>query len=581
LLLGFAAWGIIGILCATAWGAYSFVDTTLGKATSNEVVKKASRKTATYINGEPRTILLIGTDRRPEEGKAFGNSDSMIMVRIDSRQNYVSMLSFARDLFVEIPGVGQGRINSAYASGGPELVLDTVANLTGQRPNNQLLVDFKGFEKLVNEVGGVYIDVDRKYFNDNSGSDKYEQINVEAGYQLLSGFDALDYVRYRHTDSDFSRIVRQQLFLSELKRRTNKIGNFLAAPSFLRILGESVDTDLENRELIEVARIALQTPDDRINRVRIQGDPGKSGDADVNFVNFAEVQEKVAEWQNPEFVGATPTKKVDPSSVQVRVLNGSGRTLAAEDMATLLRAKGYRAAAGGNADTLEYATSTVRYAPGASVAAAQLQKLVGPKTGVSPLGTSAGANTVVLTVGKEFVDSLYVAPPAPPAAPVVPETISTTQLVPITRRAGKATGMNLRAPTKLATGSSLKIYRPYRIQADGNDPDAVKMVFQLPKEKGLYGYWGIMATEMKNPPILRGGLTLKNGNLTFYDGKDLLREAWQDDGVWYWISNTLDKRLNPETMHAIANSFRPLNKARLPKGEKATDISLETAASTQ
>jgi LCP family protein required for cell wall assembly len=584
-VLGFVLWGVIAGVAALAWGAYSFVDTTLSKANDNEIVQKAARKTAPFINGEPRTILLIGTDRRPEAGKAFGNSDSMILVRIDSRQNYISMLSFARDLYVDIPGVGQGRINSAYAGGGPERALDTIANLTGQRANDFMLVDFKGFEKLVDEVGGVYIDSDRKYFNDNSGSESsYEAIDINAGYQLLNGHDALDYVRYRHTDSDFARIVRQQLFLSELKRRTNKIGNLLSAPSFLRILGNNIDTTLKPPEQLEVARIALQTPDSRINRVRIQGNTTTLQDgAQVNLVDPAEVQEKVAEWQNPEFVGGPKTKRVDPASVQVRVLNGSGRTLAAEDMATLLREKGYRAAAAGNADTFEYTTSTVRYGAGSAAAGAQVQKLIGPKTGLAPLGSSTGAgNQVVLVVGKEFVDSLYVAPPVPRTAPVVPETINTAQLAGFTRRARKYLGPKLRVPLKLATGSSLKIYRPYRISASGDDPWAIKMVFQLPQAGGIYGYWGIMATEMKNPPILRGGLTLPNGHLTFYDGKTLLREAWQKDGIWYWISNTLDKdrRLNPETMHAIANSFVPVAKARLPKNTKATTITLEIDAYT-
>jgi LCP family protein required for cell wall assembly len=585
LLLGFAAWGIIGIVCATAWGAYSLVDTTLGKAADNEVVQKAKKKTAPIIEGEPATILLIGTDRRPVEGQAFGNSDSLILVRLDSRQNYISMLSFARDLYVNIPGVGEAKINSAYAGGGPDRVLDTIAELTGQRANDVMLVDFKGFEKLVDKVDGVYIDVDRRYFNDNTQSgEKYDMIDLQAGYQLLNGADALDYVRYRHTDSDFARIVRQQLFLSELKRRTGKIGNLLEAPSFLKIFGENVKTTIDDKgRILEVLKIALQTPDDRINRVRIQGNATTLQDgASVNLRDPAEVQEKVAEWQNPEFQAKSNVKREDPTQLQVRVLNGSGRTLAAEDMAELLRAKGYRAAAAGNAENFAYTSSNVRYAPGHSAGGAQVQKLLGPRAGLSPLSSAQSVgNDVVVVVGTDFTGSFYVPPPTAQEAPTVAQTINTVELASTTRSAQRATGLRLRVPLKLATGSNLKIYRPYRIQADGKDPWAIKMVFSVPPVGGITGYWGITTTNMKNPPILKGETgTLKNGHRTYYDGKDLLREAWQEDGNWYWVSNTLDKRLNDKTMHAIANSFQPVNKARLPKGEKATDISIELDAPT-
>ena len=89
-----------------------------------------------------------------------------------------------------------------------------------------MIVDFTGFAKLVDEVGGVYLDIDRRYYNKNIGTlaTNFADIDLQPGYQRLDGTDALSHVRYRHTDSDYARIARQQQFLSELKRQTKDSG---------------------------------------------------------------------------------------------------------------------------------------------------------------------------------------------------------------------------------------------------------------------------------------------------------------------------------------------------------------------
>jgi polyisoprenyl-teichoic acid--peptidoglycan teichoic acid transferase len=126
-----------------------------------------------------------------------------------------------RDLAVTIPGLGEGlKINEAYKKGGPSKTLATVKRLfedaTGKDfPVNSVIdVDFSGFQHAVDYVGGVYVDVDRRYYNPpNSG---FAAINIQPGYQKLDGTDALAYVRYRHTDSDLFRNARQQDFLRQV-----------------------------------------------------------------------------------------------------------------------------------------------------------------------------------------------------------------------------------------------------------------------------------------------------------------------------------------------------------------------------
>jgi polyisoprenyl-teichoic acid--peptidoglycan teichoic acid transferase len=134
------------------------------------------------------------------------------------------VLSIPRDLSVTIPGHGSGqKINSSFEFGGPRLTVKTIKKLfedaTGDKfpINNVLVVSFNTFRRAVDYIGGVYVDVDRRYFNDNSAGPHYATINVKPGYQMLKGQDALDYVRYRHTDSDLVRAARQQDFISQAR----------------------------------------------------------------------------------------------------------------------------------------------------------------------------------------------------------------------------------------------------------------------------------------------------------------------------------------------------------------------------
>ena len=175
--------------------------------------------------GGPRTLLLLGSDRRAKTAKdaQLGqepHSDTIVLIRLDPKRGRVAMLSLPRDLAVTIPGFADGvKINQAYDEGGAGLTLKTVRNLftvaTGKpfAINGVIDVNFNGFQRAVNYVHGVYVDIDRRYYNP-AGSG-FAEIDVDAGYQRLVGSDALAYVRYRHTDSDLYRGARQQDFLRQ------------------------------------------------------------------------------------------------------------------------------------------------------------------------------------------------------------------------------------------------------------------------------------------------------------------------------------------------------------------------------
>jgi LCP family protein required for cell wall assembly len=597
-LLAWSVWLVAGLLAAVAYGSWAFIDDTISQASpDSRRVNEARRVADPVLPGQPINVLLIGSDSRGRDQGDPGRSDSVILVRLDSQQGFISMLSFPRDSYVTIPGHGQGKLNSAYTlgeqsgRGGPALLMETVKGITKQPINYYVNVDFKGFARLVNEIGGVYIDVDRRYFNDNSGPVKYEMIDLKPGYQRLLGDDALDFVRYRHSDSDFARIVRQQMFLSEVKRKVrSSLGNLVQGPSFLRLIARNSETSIRSSDrLLDIVRMAVETPDERVFRITLEGTDGVTDAGEyIAVLDDAAVADAVRQWMSPEFAGAS-APRVDPRQVSVRVLNGSGRTLVADEMAALLRAKGYQATAGGNANDFSYRHTAVFFdgdRPASVAAGRAVQTLIGPNAGLQSLDTArTGGADVVVVVGTDFAGTLYT-PPRVSTRPPAPEVVSTTALVPKFRRIAQQTGMPLMVPTRIARGSRIVDVIVYRVNTGGRGPWAVKVVFELPG--GTPRYWGIMATTMKDPPILAGrtGELRRGGGLvplsTYYNGRLLVRDAFERDGVRYWVSNTIDRKraLTAETIHSIARSFRPVGQARLPRGVADTPVEIGDDPST-
>ena len=161
-----------------------------------------------------QTLLLIGSDHRYTTGSS-SRSDTIILVRLDATRHRVALLSIPRDLYVPIDALGQGRINAAFAYGGGALLIRTVREVFGVKIDHFVEVDFAGFRHLVDTLGGIYLPIGERYYNRNLGTPdtNYANIDLQPGYQHLNGAQALAFARYRHTDSDFYRAARQQLFL--------------------------------------------------------------------------------------------------------------------------------------------------------------------------------------------------------------------------------------------------------------------------------------------------------------------------------------------------------------------------------
>jgi LCP family protein required for cell wall assembly len=248
--------------------------------------------TPVYDEG-PQTFLILGSDKRyssknSEEREAAPHSDTIMLVRFDPAQGQTSVLSIPRDLLVSVTAPdGQvyypRKINFAYALGselpghdeGATLAAETVERvLPGLQLNGIIDVTFRGFIEVVDKLGCVYVNVDHRYFNENNGAPEsdYTNIDLEPGYQQLCYENALDYVRYRHTDSDFVRVARQQDFLRDLREQVSTEDMLGQIDSVAKAVGHAISSSFPPSPsvLLELTKLIAFSQSKPLRQVKFQ-----------------------------------------------------------------------------------------------------------------------------------------------------------------------------------------------------------------------------------------------------------------------------------------------------------------------
>src|ERR1700722_980322 len=237
--------------------------------------------------GGGQTLLLIGSDKRAKgaiDGGSPPHSDTMLLVHLDPHEPDTTMLSVPRDLKVTIhpdhgPATTQ-KINAAYSIGGAKLAVKTVKQVLGVPINHVIDINFAGFKDLVNYLGCVYVQVDRRYYHSNVGlaaGDTYDEINIEPGYQQLCGNDALHYVRYRHADTDVVRNARQQDFLRQIKNQIGAAGLVARRHGIEKIFGQYASTDIRSADdVLKLLELLVQSATHPVRQVTFGATVGPS-----------------------------------------------------------------------------------------------------------------------------------------------------------------------------------------------------------------------------------------------------------------------------------------------------------------
>ncbi|MGZ4168322.1 MAG: LCP family protein [Solirubrobacteraceae bacterium] len=452
--------------------------------------------------GAPQTILLIGSDHRAGEPFRYSNTDTMLLVRLNANSSTINVMSIPRDLQVDIPGHGIAKINAAYSEGGYGLLIKTIkANVfPNLRINHIVDTNFTGFSDLVDAIGCVYSDVDRRYYNDtNSGlpGDDYSSIDIQPGYQKLCGDNqsvsgALPFVRFRHLDSDIVREARQQDFIRWAKDQFSVSTLLSQKDKLLRIFGKhsTLDKGLQSTDqILDLFNLVLNSDASTIHQVAFPADlqPCTQTSCIVTSNQAAEQ----ATFQR--FMAATPkasTAAANRAKVTPASLKGHKRLSKIPTGGLISAVSDGRA----QAAALTHVGMPVYY----------------PR---------------LIKAGSEYCVSL----------------------------AGNCVGGG-EPPTQYAHSYP----RQYLLRDQQHHPHAAyRMTLVLNPVLGQY--YGVQGTTWSNPPLLRspsGTRTIAGKKLYLYaNGGRLTTVAWHSGPDVYWISNTLTSTIPNPQMVGIAASL--------------------------
>jgi LCP family protein required for cell wall assembly len=604
-ILLFTLLTLVGLGLAAAGGIVLWYHESVSGLKAHSVaVKIASKQLVVSRPGHAAVALVIGYDQRAGvDYSDVSRSDTVMLIRADPVTNTVSLLSIPRDLGVPIycpkngdRSLGVQKVNQAYAICGPQGTVDTVKHFSNLPINYLITVNFHGFKEVVDKIGGIWLDVDRRYHHVNNGSadQNYANINVKPGYQLLTGQQALDFVRYRHTDDDYHRIARQQQFVRALKQQFARSFGLSDVPGLVKTLRNNVEIggNLTDQAVLSWGLFALSLPGGHFFQDRIEGVTGygqTSADpaniqAALNQFTHPDVQQ--AKAANAAALGKKAKPKVAPappaSKTSVLVLNGNGVPGSAANGAYLLRRRGYLTVlppgnVSPNAPTQGYFHTTIYYdkrQTGSQAAASALSKLFVPSdVAAMPKDRKLRAldpgAMITVVVGETFHNRLVTQAPAPPAPKYQAPNV----------RYDGTTGLELlkpydhRVPFKLEVPTVLErssypdnqygdiAARLYWIDQRHKDK-AVRLVFRT----GAGEYWGVEETNMPNPPVLadRSFHRAIKGRVysLYYTGSHLHMVVLRVHDRSYWVVNTLLDSLSNETMIAIAKGLKPLTPSK-------------------
>ncbi|HEU4707154.1 MAG TPA: LCP family protein [Solirubrobacterales bacterium] len=499
---------------ATATSVLLYIDSIAQALGHNDRLhNKLQQALANVHPGDPENILILGSDKRA--GEEFeedpGRSDTTILLRIDPGDATISVMSIPRDLKVEIPGYGTGKFNEAYSYGGPKLTLQVVKELTGLRINHVVNVDFLGFVRAVDAIGCVYTDVDRRYYHSNVGlapSEQYSEINVQPGYQLLCGKKALQYVRYRHTDTDIVRSARQQSFISDARQRISVKDLVFDQSELIDIFTEYTTSDIsDGKTMLEVLKLFIAARNAPIKQVHFPAELGPS---------YVYATSGAIEGAVGEFLSGEPAPEgEEASSGSSEQKQGSGRKKSrgkAEKTKQQKKRKPKVKAAKPGDDGLVPAREA-----GEAEADAAARHVGGGFPIFYPTRLPLGAHYVETDPYEHVVDP-----------------------------------------------------RVYRFKDDGGERHVAYKMVAVMEEPDGYHYFGVQGIRgWSDPPILDNPTVTEEIHgreyEIFVDSGRIKLIAWHRGDNTYWIANDLERSLGNEQMVGMARSADVLMPKRKPK----------------
>jgi LCP family protein required for cell wall assembly len=509
---------------------------------------------------DAQDILVLGSDFRASMGEEYGRSDTLMVVHVAPDEDFVSILSVPRDLRVQVPGHGYQKINAAFALGGSALAIQTVQNLFHINLDHYVNLNFEAFRQITTSLGGVYVDVDTRYYN-SSGA--YEKVDIEPGYQRLEGENALDFVRFRHDGyGDFHRIERQQLFLHAARSQISKWDAAKRIPDIIQGIASNVSTDITTGQVLKLGLWGVGLNGARIKQVKLASTPDMIDGVSYVVASEQAIRDAGVELVTPP-VGtsgsgvdggsstgtSTPSSlttpvRVDLTGITVGVLNGNGRPGEAHATGSWLESMGAVMGRTGDASGTQ-PNSEVVHPPEAAAAAQKVAKALG----VTRLREDAPGGSITVVLGGDFVIPEEYRPR--PSIDEIPNAGEWKSL-------GTKAVFPLMAPGSVPYPYRYKDSRLYEIDTGDGSYPALKVYYKF---GGRDLYWGVMETTFLDAPAAAAGeeVTVYGTDYTIVGSPGHIERVWwKNGGVLYWVSNTLGYAFSREEMLAMATSMIPV-----------------------
>jgi len=203
------------------------------------------------ITDGPLNVLVLGVDTRPDDEEMGSRTDTIMLVQVVPKRGNVKLLSIPRDLYVEVEPGEKDRINAAYNYGGIDETIAAVENYSGLPIDHYATIDFEGFEKVIDAMGGVRVDVGEGQFP--------EKFRMGEDVQRLNGHKALIYARYRGTPgADLDRMQRQRELVAALRSEALRWNTVKTLPEIMEAMDENVATDLDFDAAMTLGQILIR-----------------------------------------------------------------------------------------------------------------------------------------------------------------------------------------------------------------------------------------------------------------------------------------------------------------------------------
>ncbi len=396
-------------------------------------IKRVNLHLATADASKPQNFLVVGSDTRdikdtgPDAGGIFGSgsdvapagqrADTMIIMRVDPKTTSLEVLSLPRDLWVNIEGHGQGRLNSAY-NAGPQPLIDTIESTFGIQINHYIEVNFVGFKGLVDTIGGVPMYFDRPLRDHNTG------LNIpKAGCYNLDGVQALAWARSRHLEysdgrrwiydgtGDLGRITRQQTFLRRALSKVDQLGigdvNTLRKLVDVAVDSVRIDKNLSLSTMLSLGHRFSKFKSSQMVTHRLPATPFRtSAGADVLQMDqsasapILSIFQGKAPASTPSTTNASSQPALAAASVTVDVMNGTAKSGLAHDTGTDLSTAGFELGTVGSTPAPVAATA-IHYGKGGQAAAELLASELTPTPQLVADPTLTGLH-IQLDIGANF-----------------------------------------------------------------------------------------------------------------------------------------------------------------------------------